>query len=131
MGRSISVTNLVNTTKSFKNKRRSVKIIRDFFCEVSKILKEGKEVRFTGNKNGKVSCVVEHTNIGGLILKKNKSTIFKGNVKPKLYGFEPSTAGRTKKSGFKVKLSYHWKVISDFNKAFSDKKKRSLLPERQ
>ena len=134
----LSVSQVVDRGRnSFRNRVKSIRIIRVFFSEALKILLEGKEIRFPGNENGKIYLVVKHINASGIkrmekICSKRKESFLKGIVKPNLHGFKVNTVGRVgKDKKFTLRFSYPERSISKIQKHFQDDIKRRQLPEIQ
>lgn len=121
----------------FKDRRKSIKIIRTFFSELINVLCEGEEVRFPGKKNGKIYLAVKSIDLNGIkrsdfIGSKKKLSFLKGIVKPVFYGFDVITGGRVKADKkFTLRFSYPERSISKFQKEFSEDIKRRKLPEIQ
>ena len=124
--------------KSFRNRVKSIKIIRTFFSEVLKILITGKEVRFPGKSNGKLYLAVKEINLregrrSQVILKNKKESFLKGVVKPVLHGFEINTVGRVgSDKKFTLRFAYHDRTVVKLQSYFFDNDiERRKLPEIQ
>lgn len=134
----LTVGEVVDTQRNyFKDRRKSIRIIRVFFSELLKVLCEGGDVRFPGKKNGRVYLAVKHIDLNGIkqsefIGSKKDISFLKGIVKPVLYGFDASSAGRVKSDKrFTLRFSYPERTISGLQKYFREDIKRRKLPEIQ
>jgi hypothetical protein len=134
----LTVGEVVDTQRNyFKDKRKSIRIIRVFFNELLKVLCDGQQVRFPGKRNGKIYLAVKHINLNGIkqgefVNSKKKISFLKGIVKPISYGFDVTSAGRVKSDKeFTLRFSYPERTISKLQKHFAEDIKRRKLPEIQ
>ena len=113
-------------------KKMAKNIVCMFFKEAKESIKQGKEVRLPGNKNGTLSLVIKSREVNSHRVMKyigtgdNVKSILQGTVRPRLINFDiRNAAPHCLVKEFKIKYSYPKQFMKELAKF--DDKQRSLL----
>lgn len=117
------------------NKKQSLKIINSFFAEVSKLMLEGKEIRFPKRGNGTIflaNAVRKNNSYKMMVHIKSEKSILSTVVKPTLINFDVTTAGRVRKDKkFSIRFAYPRRAMDRLQKDMKSNPVKRKLPEIQ
>lgn len=130
--KSLGVQAVVDRVKMPCASKLAKNVVCVFFREAKEVIKQGKEIKLPGKKNGTLSLVINDRKMDDLRTMKYIGThndvrkVLRGTIKPRLYDFDlRNAAPHCLVKDFKIKYSYPYSLMKELA-SFTDEQ-RSLL----